>query len=242
MLQPRPEYLDTQHYRPPKVDLPRLNGEDVMGWLTLVERYMRVHHVPPLDWVQTAVLHFGNDASVWMSSYKLRHPLATWDEFASAFLSRFGGGTAVNFKGALSHLQQTSSVDDFILSFTKLSCRAPNWLDCELLHMFISRVTHFQGKLCQNFGRISLEVGPAGFIPDFKGKSGVGNMPPRRAPMQNPPSEEDENVPSDWTTAMEQFFQRFSTSMVPEINYDRAYKMVLERLAMLLSFLMLRIG
>ncbi|KAL6191560.1 hypothetical protein ACLB2K_037950 [Fragaria x ananassa] len=50
------------------------------------------------------------------------------------------------------------------------------------------------------------------------------NMPPRRAPMQNPPSEEDENVPSDWTTAMEQLFQCFSTSMVLEINYDRAYK------------------
>ena len=50
------------------------------------------------------------------------------------------------------------------------------------------------------------------------------SMPPRRAPGQNPPSEEDENVPSDWTNAMEQFFQRFSTSMVPEINYDRAYK------------------
>ena len=49
-----------------------------------------------------------------------------------------------------------------------------------------------------------------------------GSMPPRRAPRQNPPSEEDENVPSDWTNAMEQFFQRFSTSMVPEINYDRA--------------------
>ena len=49
-------------------------------------------------------------------------------------------------------------------------------------------------------------------------------MPPHRAPRQNPPSEEDENVPSDWTNAMEQFFQRFSTSMVPEINYDRAYK------------------
>ena len=51
-----------------------------------------------------------------------------------------------------------------------------------------------------------------------------GSMPPRRAPRQNPPSEEDESVPSHWTNAMEQFFQRFSTSMVPEINYDRAYK------------------
>ncbi|KAL6219409.1 hypothetical protein ACLB2K_007168 [Fragaria x ananassa] len=49
-------------------------------------------------------------------------------------------------------------------------------------------------------------------------------MPPRRAPRQNPPSEEDENVSSDWTNAMEQFFQRFSTNMVPEINYDIAYK------------------
>ena len=49
-------------------------------------------------------------------------------------------------------------------------------------------------------------------------------MPPRRAPRQNLPRGEDEDVQGDWTYAMEQFFQRFSTSMVPEINYDRAYK------------------
>ncbi|KAL6223467.1 hypothetical protein ACLB2K_006854 [Fragaria x ananassa] len=49
-------------------------------------------------------------------------------------------------------------------------------------------------------------------------------MPPRRTPRQNPLRGEDEDVQGDWTNAMEQFFQRFSTSMVPEINYDRAYK------------------
>ena len=51
-----------------------------------------------------------------------------------------------------------------------------------------------------------------------------GSMPPRRAPRQNPPRGENEDVQGDWTNAMEQFFQRFSTSMTLEINYDKAYK------------------
>ncbi|KAL6125588.1 hypothetical protein ACLB2K_073644 [Fragaria x ananassa] len=49
-------------------------------------------------------------------------------------------------------------------------------------------------------------------------------MPPRRAPRKNSPRGEDEDVQGDGTNAMEQFFQRFSTSMVLEISYDRAYK------------------
>lgn len=39
---------------------------------------------------------------------------------------------------ALSHLQHTSTVDEFIIAFTKLSCRAPDWSDDQLLPIFCS--------------------------------------------------------------------------------------------------------
>ena len=47
-----------------------------------------------------------------------------------------------------------------------------NWLEVfGFLVSFLSgRVTYFQRRLCQEFGIISLEVGPAGFIPDFMGE------------------------------------------------------------------------
>ncbi|XP_004297858.1 PREDICTED: uncharacterized protein LOC101306520 [Fragaria vesca subsp. vesca] len=50
------------------------------------------------------------------------------------------------------------------------------------------------------------------------------SMPPCRAPRQNHPGGDDEEAQSGFMNAMEDFFQRFSTSMVLEINYDRAYK------------------
>nr|XP_011465313.1 PREDICTED: uncharacterized protein LOC105351720 [Fragaria vesca subsp. vesca] len=125
------------HYRPPKIDLPRFHGEDVVGWLAMADRFLRVNRVPYQDRIQVAASHFGPDQSVWMNAFELRHPLATWEEFVVALTSRFGAGSTADFKGALSHLQQTGSVEEFTSNFTKLSCRAPDWPDHELLPMFI---------------------------------------------------------------------------------------------------------
>ncbi|XP_050374567.1 uncharacterized protein LOC126792123 [Argentina anserina] len=104
---PPPHLQHPDHsYRPPKVELPRFNGDDV-------------------------------DTTVWVNAFELRHPHATWDEFVAALTARFGAGTISDIKGALSHLKQTSSVDEFISAFPKLSCRAPDWPNSELIHMFI---------------------------------------------------------------------------------------------------------
>lgn len=61
-------HQDSSFYKPPKVDLPRFNGEDVMGWLAMAERYIRVQRIPPLERVSAIASHFGPDASVWMNS------------------------------------------------------------------------------------------------------------------------------------------------------------------------------
>lgn len=36
-------HLDYNPYRPPRVDLPRFNGEDVVGWLAMAESHIRLH-------------------------------------------------------------------------------------------------------------------------------------------------------------------------------------------------------
>lgn len=108
-----------------------------MGWLAMAERYLRANHVPFHDKVQTAATHFGPDASVWMNAFEMRQPNPTWDEFVTALLARFGAGSNSDFKGMLAHLQQTSSLEEFITAFTKLSCRAPDWPESELVHIFV---------------------------------------------------------------------------------------------------------
>lgn len=51
-------------------------------------------------------------------------------------LEHFGSGSASDFTATLSHLQQSSSLDDYIQTFTKLSCRTPDWSDAQLLPVF----------------------------------------------------------------------------------------------------------
>ncbi|XP_062010192.1 uncharacterized protein LOC133726620 isoform X1 [Rosa rugosa] len=131
---------DPHFFRPPKVvDLPRFTGEDVTGWLAMAERYIRSQHIPPQERVSTIASHFGPDASIWMtaSAFEQRNPAANWDCFVAAFLEHFGSGNVTDFKAALSHIQQSSSVDEFITAFTKLSCRTPDWSDEQLLPIFL---------------------------------------------------------------------------------------------------------
>ncbi|XP_062005359.1 uncharacterized protein LOC133722489 [Rosa rugosa] len=128
---------DPQFFRPPKIDLPRFTGDDAVGWISMAERYLRTQRIPPSEKVTIAASHFGPDACFWMNSFEQRHPFVTWEQFVPAFLAHFGAGATHDFKIALSHLQQTSTVELFITAFTKLSCRAPDWNDNQLLPMFL---------------------------------------------------------------------------------------------------------
>lgn len=117
---------DYPYYRPPRVNLPRFNGEDIVGWLAMAERHIRLHRIPFHERAATVTSHFGPDASVWMNAFELRHPIISWDQLVTALLEHFGSGTSSDFTAALSHLQHSSSVDDYISAFTKLSCCAPD--------------------------------------------------------------------------------------------------------------------
>ncbi|XP_050387228.1 uncharacterized protein LOC126803466 [Argentina anserina] len=128
---------DVPYFRPPKVDLPRFYGEDAWGWLTMAERHLKTQKVPPQEAITIVASHFGPDACMWVNAFEERHPMATYPQFAAAFLEHYGAGTSMDFQTALSQLQQTTNVNDFILQFTKLSCRAYGWTNAQLLPLFI---------------------------------------------------------------------------------------------------------
>ncbi|KAL6226573.1 hypothetical protein ACLB2K_000535 [Fragaria x ananassa] len=59
------------------------------------------------------------------------------ESVATTFLEHHGVGTATDFQTTLSHLKQTTFVNDFILAFTKLSSRAYGWTEVQLLPIFL---------------------------------------------------------------------------------------------------------
>ncbi|PRQ56666.1 putative retrotransposon gag domain-containing protein [Rosa chinensis] len=131
-------YKEHQTLRPPKFNLPIFTGDDVIGWFTMAERYLRTQRIPPSEHIFTVASHFGPDACMWMNSFEQQFPTATWDKFASAFLEHHGAGNTMEFKIALSNLKQSASVNEFILTFTKLAGRTKGWSEAELLPIFLS--------------------------------------------------------------------------------------------------------
>ncbi|XP_050365571.1 uncharacterized protein LOC126784128 [Argentina anserina] len=112
-------------------------GDDVVGWLAMAERYINAQHIPPEERVAAVAANFGPNPSLWMNFYEQRNPNPTWEQFVVAFMAHFGGGTITDYKTALSHLLQTSSVDAFISEFTLLACRIPEWTNDDFLSMFL---------------------------------------------------------------------------------------------------------
>ncbi|XP_004296076.1 PREDICTED: uncharacterized protein LOC101299658 [Fragaria vesca subsp. vesca] len=124
-------------YRPPKIDLPRFMGDDAIGWFAMAERYIRGQQIPAGERIAILASYFGPTPSLWMNFFEQRNPNATWEQFVAAFLEHFGGSTGSDYKAALSHLQQKTTVDAFISEFTLLACRVPEWSDADLVPMFI---------------------------------------------------------------------------------------------------------
>lgn len=70
---------DPFSYKPPKLDLPRFTGDDVIGFLAMAEQYIRVQCIPSHERVCTVTSHFGLDASVWINSLEQHQPNITWE-------------------------------------------------------------------------------------------------------------------------------------------------------------------
>ena len=119
------------------MDLPRFTGDDPYGWLAMAERYLDYYEVPPTQWVLVASCNFGVDASIWMRGFEQRYGRDNWSLFVDMLLQRFGGSDRANIESQLTHIQQKSSVEDYLADFTRLSCRVTDWTENQLKHIFV---------------------------------------------------------------------------------------------------------
>ncbi|KAM1539597.1 hypothetical protein EV2_004499 [Malus domestica] len=102
----------------------------------MAERYLDYYEVPPNQWVLVAACNFGADASIWMRGFEQRYGRDNWSLFVDMLFQRFGGGDRANIESQLTHIQQKSSVEDYLADFTRLSWRVTDWTENQLKHVF----------------------------------------------------------------------------------------------------------
>lgn len=123
----------------PKIDLPHFTGRETYGWIGMTEGFLNFYCVSPEQLVSTASCQFDENTSKWMSWYEQKFPTIDWAFFIDVLLQCFGPSEkATHVEATLSHLLQTRSVDEYRAQFTLLACHASNWIDQQLMSVFIS--------------------------------------------------------------------------------------------------------
>ena len=92
------------HYRKPKLDFPRFNGDDPTGWIYSTEQYFSLHNTFDVNKVPLASFHLEHEALQWFRWYIKAHAEPNWTEFSQLLLQRFGPSAFDDFTGALTKL------------------------------------------------------------------------------------------------------------------------------------------
>lgn len=124
--------------RPFRLDFPRFDGSDPLGWLFKATQFFDFHHTPPPQCLQIASFHMDGPALAWYQSMHSNNHFHSWDAFAAALEVRFGDSPYVDHMGFLAKLRQSSTVTAYFTSYEALANRTSQLPATFLLSNFIS--------------------------------------------------------------------------------------------------------
>ncbi|RWW67435.1 hypothetical protein BHE74_00025120 [Ensete ventricosum] len=120
-----------------KVDFPRWEERDPIGWILRVERYFRFYRTVDATQVEIAAIHLEGDAPKWFNWFEHTHGRLFWQRFKEGLLNRFGPTDFDNIDGQLAKIRQTSTIQEYQIRFERLSNQTENWSEKQLLGTFI---------------------------------------------------------------------------------------------------------
>ncbi|XP_077219125.1 uncharacterized protein LOC143853291 [Tasmannia lanceolata] len=140
---PEPRTPDTQSTHTPnsrflKLDFPRFDGIDPLGWIFKAEQFFGYHNTPSDQRLTISSFHMDGAALAWFQWCHRNHQFQTWDGFTRALETRFGPSQYVDHQGALSKLTQTTTVLAYITDFETLANRTDGLPPSFMLSCFIS--------------------------------------------------------------------------------------------------------
>ncbi|RWW32274.1 hypothetical protein GW17_00003069 [Ensete ventricosum] len=120
-----------------KVDFPRWEEGDPIGWISRAERCFRSYRTANATRVEIAVIHLEGDVIQWFNWFKHTHGGLSWQRFKEGLLDRFGPTNFNNIDGQLAKIRQTSTIQEYQTRFKRLSNQTENWSEKQLSGTFI---------------------------------------------------------------------------------------------------------
>ncbi|RWW50723.1 hypothetical protein BHE74_00042996 [Ensete ventricosum] len=120
-----------------KVDFPRWEEGDSIGWISRAERYFLFYRTADATRVEIAAIHLEGDVIQWFNWFKHTHRGLSWQQFKEGLLDRFGPTDFNNIDGQLAKIRQTSTIQEYQTRFERLSNQTKNWSEKQLLCTFI---------------------------------------------------------------------------------------------------------
>nr|XP_011468582.1 PREDICTED: uncharacterized protein LOC101308702 [Fragaria vesca subsp. vesca] len=119
-----------------KLDFMQFAGGDPVEWLNKAEQYFEFYQIPEERKLSLAAMHLVEKASDrW---YMFRHEFPpTWEGLTELLMREYSSHSLIDYQAALARMSQTSSVEQYIDQFTKLSRRAPGFSPQALLSFFV---------------------------------------------------------------------------------------------------------
>jgi hypothetical protein len=106
--------------RLPKLNFPEFTGENPRLWISRCENYFDMYEVESYRWIQIASMYLIDAAARWFQSVHHRLKSASWHEFATLLLDRFGREQKELLIRQLYHIKQSGTVAEYVEKFAEL--------------------------------------------------------------------------------------------------------------------------
>ncbi|CAJ2641599.1 unnamed protein product [Trifolium pratense] len=121
-----------------KLEIPRFDGSDALGWIFKINQFFEFHRTPEEQRLNIASFYMEGEALSWYQWMHNNGSLHTWQAFLHALETRFAPSQYEDPKGALFKLCQTSTIWEYQKSFETLDNRITDLPHQFYLSCFIS--------------------------------------------------------------------------------------------------------
>ncbi|GAU36702.1 hypothetical protein TSUD_16140 [Trifolium subterraneum] len=106
-----------------KLDIPRFDGTDPLGWIFKITQFFDYHATPEEQRLRIASFYMDGEALTWFQWMHQNGQILTWTTFLHALETRFAPSQYEDPKGALFKLSQIGSVKAYQAQFETLANR-----------------------------------------------------------------------------------------------------------------------
>lgn len=121
-----------------KLDVPRFDGSDPLGWIFKITQFFEYHHTPDHDRLTIASFYMDGRALAWYQWMAGNGQLSSWQSFLHALQTRFAPSQFEDPTGALFKLTQKTTVQAYLSEFEDLANRVVGLPPHFLLSCFVA--------------------------------------------------------------------------------------------------------